>query len=287
MRVYVLFVHRVVLLCFIAMAMLAVNAPVVCKAAARGLNDGVYSVVEAPDGSVYVGGQYERAGKVKVDNIAKWDGKEWAPLGSGVDGTVLSLAVDKEGNVYAAGMFTTAGGKKANGLAKWDGIAWTPLNWCLGGQDGSASKVFVASNGALYVMGDFTEGNKAYAAVAEYSSGSWKLLCKDYLLNDMTLSKDGTVYILASELKNTSGKPSVYKWNGAKWQVIAKDAPSEMYMLAASSDGLLYTSGFGGVNVWKGSKWETLSKLPFSFIYMNKDNVLCGINNDGCVPFRC
>jgi len=79
------------------------------------------------DGSnLYVGGIFDMAGGVSANNIARWDGTAWSPLGSGTDGEVLALAWDGS-NLYAGGNFSTAGGVSANNVARWDGSAWSPL----------------------------------------------------------------------------------------------------------------------------------------------------------------
>lgn len=45
----------------------------------------IYSLVIGPDNAVYIGGVFDKFGKVKVSNIAKWDGVTCTPLGSGVE----------------------------------------------------------------------------------------------------------------------------------------------------------------------------------------------------------
>ena len=50
----------------------------------------------------------------------------WAPLGSGMNGSVYSLAVSG-GNLYAGGQFTMAGGVSATNIAEWNGNSWSAL----------------------------------------------------------------------------------------------------------------------------------------------------------------
>jgi len=45
-----------------------------------------------------------------ANSIAKWNGRAWSALGSGIDGGVSVLAVSGS-DLYAEGEFTTAGGK--------------------------------------------------------------------------------------------------------------------------------------------------------------------------------
>ena len=76
----------------------------------------VNAVVADGLGNVYIGGDFTVVGNVAANYIAKWDGKSWSALGSGVSGedpnrdpTVYAIAVIGT-DVYAGGRFTQAGG---------------------------------------------------------------------------------------------------------------------------------------------------------------------------------
>src|SRR5207253_2791743 len=76
--------------------------------------------------NVYAGGDFTIAGGNPANYVAKWDGSNWSPMGSGMNGYVWALAV--WGNdLYAAGSFTNAGGVPAHAIAKWDGSNWSAL----------------------------------------------------------------------------------------------------------------------------------------------------------------
>jgi hypothetical protein len=128
---------------------------------------------------LYAAGDFTEIGDsspTPAARIAKWDGKTWSPVGSGLDGQVLSMAVWNDGSgaaLYVAGGFTTAGGVPAPGIAKWNGTAWSPVG---GGSSGSY-KIVVFDDGAgsaLYVTGTFTtEGGKPIANAARWDGTSW------------------------------------------------------------------------------------------------------------------
>lgn len=114
-------------------------------AAWRPLGSGVDGWVWAlttwdPDGpgpqtvQIVAGGSFENAGGVTVNNVARWDGAAWQPLGSGVDGPVYAFtAWDADGpgpqtaQIVVGGLFTAAGDIAANNIARWDGAAWQPM----------------------------------------------------------------------------------------------------------------------------------------------------------------
>ena len=71
-------------------------------------------------GELYAAGEFDSAGVRSAANIARWDGVEWSPLGSGLDGPAHGMAVDTEGNLYVVGEFSRAGAEDVPGLAVWN-----------------------------------------------------------------------------------------------------------------------------------------------------------------------
>lgn len=66
----------------------------------------VHTIAVAPNGDVYVGGFFDKAGGVSVKNIAMWDGSWHAILPFDADGEVYSIIVHPiSGDVYVGGTF--------------------------------------------------------------------------------------------------------------------------------------------------------------------------------------
>jgi trimeric autotransporter adhesin len=127
----------------------------------------VRAIAVAPNGDIYVAGDFTLAGGVaNTDGIAKWNGSAWSALGTGVSGgtaRVGALAFDSLGNLYAGGVFTAMGGVANTArIAKWNGSAWSALS------TGMSAEVFAlvvdpANN--LYAGGVFgTAGGVAATA---------------------------------------------------------------------------------------------------------------------------
>jgi len=66
---------------------------------------------------LYAGGYFTTAGGSAANYIAKWDGRSWSALGSGMNGQVSALAVSGS-DLYAGGYFATAGGKVSPYVAR-------------------------------------------------------------------------------------------------------------------------------------------------------------------------
>jgi hypothetical protein len=113
---------------------------------------------------LYVAGDFAFAGGVGATNLARWDGTNWFPLGSGVLGlpsmfpspAARALAVSG-GGLYVGGTFSQAGGLPTSNLAKWDGTQWMPLGGGVGlGVNVPPSVAALAlSEDTLYVGGHF------------------------------------------------------------------------------------------------------------------------------------
>jgi hypothetical protein len=143
----------------------------------------VYALALDNKGNLYAGGGFSVVGTMAAYNIAKWDGKAWSALGTGIhmdeelrwsNVPVWALVCDENGNLYAGGQFSLAGSVQASGIAKWDGSAWSALGSgvCnlfyddegdprLKAYPGNVSALVCDNKGTLYVGGAFqTAGGK-------------------------------------------------------------------------------------------------------------------------------
>jgi hypothetical protein len=135
----------------------------------------VSSLAVFDDGSgtaLYAGGYFSTAGGVPANNVAKWNGTSWSPLGGGTNDGVGTLAVFDDGSgpaLYAGGDFSTAGGVPASSIAKWDGMSWSSLGTGMYGTV-YALAAFNGGGSALYAGGSFaTAGGKASARIAKWT----------------------------------------------------------------------------------------------------------------------
>lgn len=69
-----------------------------------------------------------------ANNMARWDGQRWRPVGRGLNGWVNKAIVwDPDGSgpapsrLVIVGPFTEADGQELNGVAQWDGARWRPF----------------------------------------------------------------------------------------------------------------------------------------------------------------
>jgi hypothetical protein len=129
----------------------------------EGVNDPsgwpvVYAIALVKD-NVYIAGGFYYAGGRPANHIARWDGSEWHPVGSGLNGGgAVALAVVGN-NVYVGGGFDQAGGIQANKIAMWgcQKAACTTPGWSALATGTNDSVLALAANGSdVYVGGNFT-----------------------------------------------------------------------------------------------------------------------------------
>jgi hypothetical protein len=152
--------------------------------------------------ALYAGGRFFSTGGPTLNNIAKWNGSSWTPLGSGTSGNfsdVSDLAVFDDGSgpaLYAGGFFTTAGGVTVDRIAKWNGSSWSGVG---GGMDDYVQALTVHDDGsgsALYAAGRFTvAGGVAANLIARWNGASWSALgsgLNDFVVHALTVFDDGS-----------------------------------------------------------------------------------------------
>ncbi len=137
-------------------------------------NGEINAIALAPNGDIYVGGQFTQIGGVTAYNVARWDGAQWHSLGAGlengVNNVVNALAVDQRGTVYVGGWFTKAGQLDVGYLAGWNGSSWFLLGApgvdpasALNGVNGPVHALLWLQDpnpnfiGALYIGGAFSQ----------------------------------------------------------------------------------------------------------------------------------
>lgn len=105
---------------------------------------------------LYVTGQFETAGGAPAANIARWDGQQWWPLGTGIQGTGYALTM-LGGRLYVGGGFFLAGDVTVSNVASWEPATST---WAAVGSaptyDGNVFALAAVEDRYLVVGGYYT-----------------------------------------------------------------------------------------------------------------------------------
>jgi hypothetical protein len=257
----------------------------------------LYAVATAPDGDVYVAGNFNQIDGVPANGVARWDGTAWHPLGEGITergigggeerfpAWVYALTVAPDGMLYAGGQFSDAGQIIARNIARWDGASWHPLGAGVsGGGFLNAGQVdAIAVDGTeVYAGGIFTEaGGSPTANIAMWDGQAWSALgaglfsgidspspVLSLLINNGALYAGGT-------FTQAGGKAitALARWDGAQWSAVGGEFTASsrvmVYTLANAQTGGIFAGGVvdraegvdvNGIAHWNAKFWENLGQ---------------------------
>jgi trimeric autotransporter adhesin len=233
--------------------------------------DGLVNVLRVHDGSLFVGGQFFRAGGLAASHVATWN-NGWANLGPTTTrdwvGDVFALAEYQE-ELFAAGNIALADGLPVNNVVAWHGSGWQPVGT---GTNGPVNALKVYDN-ELIAGGEFTRaGNAECPRIARWNGATWAPLGSGLDPGVYALEVHEGELIAAGEFGTPYGTLSshVAVWRDSGWQPLGERvAPS--YELARSGPLLYagaYNQPFGQARVWEwdGSSWAALGGVVSSFM---------------------
>lgn len=226
-------------------------------------------------GDLYVGGRTTVAGDKVVNDIARWDGRQWhalpGPAGIGVNGDVHAM-LSWQNALWVAGKFTQAGGLPSPHIARWTGINWEPFieDLELGGW---ASIGTLATDGAdLFVGGSFDQiGGVQAWSVARWDGHAWHAMGDGVGQNgnvNQLLFHDGELYLAGSRaLPSQTRENGVFRWAGSDWELLGSDfgQSSNVASIAMTQDGLFAGGDFAfwdaawhisNIARWNGTTWQ-------------------------------
>ncbi len=240
--------------------------------------DAVYALAIGPDGSLYAGGSFTTAGGVTANDIARWDGVAWHPLGSGMASTypgyslVYALAFGLDGTLYAGGHFTRAGGATVNHIARWDPptSSWHPLGSGMSGTNDEVYALTIGPDGSLYAGGSFTTASGVAAAnIALWDGITWHSLGSGMAggVTALAFGPDGSLY--AGGYFTTAGgvvANYIARWDAttSSWHPLGSGMNRQVLALAFGPNNSLYAWGVftmaGGVAANRIARWDEATR---------------------------
>ncbi|MFI4882752.1 MAG: GC-type dockerin domain-anchored protein, partial [Phycisphaerales bacterium JB064] len=280
---------------------------------AMGIFGGVFAMTVFDDGSgpqLIAGGSFERAGSTAANQVARWDGQRWHPMGTalreGLGTAVYALAVFDDGQgpaLYAGGGPITGTSGPGSHIARWDGSAWVPLGEGLNGTV-RAMTVYDDGDGPdLYVAGEFTQaGGRLAKFIARWDGSSWSTVGFgigegfDRAVGALEVFDDGSGPALYAGgtfrvAGGTAGR-RLARWDGVAWSPVKEGpgADDDVFALVAYDVGegpRLFAAGdflnidgmpANRVAQWDGSEWS-----PVGVGVLRDVNALVGFD-DGSGP---
>ena len=227
---------------------------------------------------LYVGGGIRTVGDVSTGCMAKFNGKTWSAVGSGLSvGVVRCLAVYK-GELYAGGTFKAKEGNfKTKHIARWDGKSWKSVGEGFDDRMGFDDGVFCFAEykGDLYVGGSFVgSGAVKSRNIIKWDGGNWSSVGTEMghfqVVGCLMVYKD-ELYLGSGSETNIGGITSVTdgimrKWDGSKWSNMDKGVDGFVDNFYIYQDELYVSGSFkkvGNLTVnkiasWNGTEWKSV-----------------------------
>lgn len=272
-----------------------------------GANNTISGVAVAPNGYVYVAGNFTSIGGVAANRVAYWNGSAWNAMGSGLDAFGDKIAVAPNGDVYVVGDFDLAGGVAAHNIARWDG-SWHSVG-SEGGLNAPAETIAIEPDGsALYVGGGFSDvygvatSNMLNVAKFNILEGAWEAMGSglNEIVESLKISPSGVLY--AGGVFTASGSASINRvayWNGSTWSALGDGisgfitgSSSYVNWIDIRDNGEVIAVGnfttagdvdAVGVAVWNGSTWTnldiTVAAEIIAVLYDRDGNIYLGANS--------
>lgn len=191
----------------------------------------VRSIIKYKD-TIYITGSFSHTDGKPLNGIAKWNGTEWKPIGSGLkDKYNLSGGGTKfkifNNELYIVGAFDSIAGVAANSLAKYNGVTWQAVH-NLPVYDPTGNQNLLEDlemyNSELYVTGVMYNNTTVFSTV-KWNGTSWvNPGFNAYGASTMGLFVfKNELYIIGSwsQFSNPNNIGNcIAKYNGVSWQAV-------------------------------------------------------------------
>ncbi len=264
----------------------------------QGIQGVVRAVTTFDDGggrAVYIGGQFEHAGRTRARNIVKWTSERgYEALGEGVDDVgVFALCVYDDGDgeaLYVGGQFETAGGLPASRIARWNGAQWAGLSasTVYPGHPSGVYALHVTDLGdgaALYVGGTFWEINGLGARnLTRYRGGQFEVVHAPLLQNrdvHMLTSIDGAqgpeLYVYASSAPPSVDGHRFHRWVNGEWSTLPLLSSFVPVAIVGHDDG-------SGAAMYAGGTFETGGSVTARNVVRSRGGVWEQVGGNSLLP---
>ena len=231
-----------------------------------------HQLLVSPDGDVYLtGSRIDSASGRAVNDIARWDGTAWNPLGSGLSygGHALAWVDDR---LLVGGRFSFAGDVPAFSIASWNGEEWGPVGEGVSGGNVTMYSIHIDADGMIYVSGAFTRiGDVPANNIARWDRMGWEGIDQgweglgkgiDLGATSMLMTSSGELMIgtwhpiSVGDLTRAGGTvhENIAEWSDGTWKSPGIHETAPWFRMGGAffetDDGRLYVGGDLTLNPW-------------------------------------
>lgn len=241
------------------------------SALGSGLGTGWYEEVNAllldAGGRLVAGGGFDFSGARVVNNLAAWDGSQWAAFGGGLGvNNVVDTMLADGGAVYVHGSIDHFGSLVTDSLATltdltWNAAAGTPAPFYIRGL-------------AKYGLGFYAGG--AFSALnhlAYWNGSAWQTFAggTNGFVNAVAYDPVSDNLYVAGEFTEVGGgvPASYFAWHNPDWETVpvGQELDGAVRSMAVDAQGNVYVAGdftwagnlyVNHIAMWDGAQWHAL-----------------------------
>jgi trimeric autotransporter adhesin len=221
---------------------------------------------------ILAGGYFGKAGGIKANGIAKWNGFAWDTLLNGVRdvngnaGVVRDLLV-LNGDLYVSGMFDSAGTIAAHNIAKWDGSNWISIDGF--NYKGSTTFSLAYYHGKLYAAGLIEDSLNEPINIVSWDGVKWEPVgggIKGQMSEVFCMKVYNNELYVGGDFTRAEGNVGEYiqKWNDSIWLDVGGGISDSgnyapVWSMNTFSNELYVGGGFshaGGILARNIAKWD-------------------------------
>ncbi|NUM50545.1 MAG: T9SS type A sorting domain-containing protein [Flavobacteriales bacterium] len=251
---------------------------------------------------IYIAGNFTKSNNVTLNGLARWDGSDWQPCGTGLKneyggnsgGSSLKV-LNNELYVCGIGLDSCAG-VPANGIAKYNGVSWSAVHNIPRFKPNQSNYITDVEvyNGDIYVCGNFYDsiGGDIWR-IARWNGSQWVGVdggMKGGIggVNKMVVYK-GLLYaagIFGSAGSNPHAK-GIATWDGTKWENVGGGIyypwpmSMQIFDMKVYKDKLYIVGWFsqaGGIPTKQLAVWDGVNWCSFDTTNTSFDNVILALD---------
>jgi hypothetical protein len=213
---------------------------------------------------------------VTTEQIARWDGEQWQPVGGGLGpvnpfgaGPQPSAMEVYEGELYVGGLLWLDAGSPADSLARWDGSRWSDVGGAFRLATGEVGRIeaLAVFDGDLYAGGWFATapGGVVASNLARWDGSRWHAVGGGIDGEVWALGGHAGALFVGGRFENAGGDPAanIARWDGAAWSPLGPGielAENGGVYTLHSFGGALYAGGAfdraGGGDAHNLARWD-------------------------------
>ncbi|HEX5051293.1 MAG TPA: hypothetical protein VFZ65_05945 [Planctomycetota bacterium] len=231
----------------------------------QGASPLVTRLVVLQNGDLVAAGLFTAIGGVPANNVARWNGVTWVPLGAGVDNRITDAIVLQNGDLAVCGTFAQAGGSAVAGFAVWNGTSWGTLG---GGPAMTGTAIAQLLTGEVVIAGYLgsTYGLRLWNGTSWTTFGAGTA----EQVSSMAVLPNGQLVVGGQYFNSFGGVPAVgvAAWNGTTWSSLGAGlgGGGVLRLRTLPNGDLIAIGAFNDVAGaparriarWDGSVWSSL-----------------------------